>query len=136
MTASLIESPDEHHLVLLDTRVTQLSADARALRLQTWSLEASLEIRIGAPFTLRLGEGATRALDPELPESLAPTLALLQRPVRSLTMTVAGELVVVVGDGELRVRAHARRDAWEVQGAGALEGLLYRAVPGGGAPWE
>jgi hypothetical protein len=136
MTASLIESPDEHHLVLLDTRLTQLAVDARELRLQTWSLDASLDIRIAAPFTLRTGEGAPRTLDPQAPETLAPALALLQRPVRSLTMTVGGELVVVVGDGELRVRPHGLRGAWEVQGAGALEGLLYRSAPGGGAPWE
>lgn len=134
MQASLLESPDEHHLVLLDTRVAQLALDGRSLRLQTWSLDASVEIRIGAPFALRTGGGAPRMLDPSAPESLAPVLALLRTTVRGLTMTRDGELAVAFGEGaELRVRG--REGAWELQGAGALEGLAYRSGAAGEAPW-
>jgi hypothetical protein len=134
MQASLLESPDEHHLVLLDTRIAQLALDGTSLRLQTWSLDASVEIRIGAPFSLRTGGGAPRMLDPSAPESLAPVLALLRTTVRGLTMTRDGELAVAFGEGaELRVRG--REGAWELQGAGALEGLAYRPGAAGEAPW-
>ncbi|HEU4564192.1 MAG TPA: DUF6188 family protein, partial [Gemmatimonadaceae bacterium] len=138
MNATLIESPDEHHWVLLDHRVTQLVIEPASLRVQTWSLDASAEIRLAGPFTVRVGEGAERALDPAATESLAPALALLRRSVRSLTITREGELSVVLGDGMV-VRAAAgggRHGGWELQGGGALEGMSYHAGPGAGAPWE
>ena len=136
MQAQLIEGPDDHHWVLLGHRVTQMVIDAGAVRLQTWSLDASAEVRLGAPFTLRLASGAARTLDPEATESLAPALALLRRPLRSLTMTRGGELTVEFGDGAVvTARPHPRLDAWEVQGAGALEGMSYRCGAGGGVPW-
>jgi hypothetical protein len=135
-SATLIESPDEHHWVLLDHRVTQLVVDARSLRLQTWSLDASAEIRLSAPFTLRLPSGAERPLDPARTETLAPALAVLRRYVQSVTATREGELTVELGDGyAIVVRPSSRADAWELHGGGALEGMSYRAGPGR-APWE
>jgi hypothetical protein len=137
MQASLIESDDEHHWILLDHQVTQLLVDATSLRLQTWSLDASLEIRVSAPFTLHTAAGAVRALDPADAEQLAPVLSLLRRRVRSLTATRRGELALEFGDGaRVDVAPHARLPAWEVQGGGTLEGLAYRSEAGGGAPWE
>jgi len=136
MQASLIESDDEHHWILLDHQVTQLLVDAASFRLQTWSMDASLEIRVAAPFTLHTAGGAARALDPVESEQLAPVLALMRRRVRSITATRRGELAVEFGDGaRLDVAPHARQLAWEVQGGGALEGLAYRCDAGGGVPW-
>jgi hypothetical protein len=136
MQASLIESDDEHHWILLDHQVTQLLLDATSLRLQTWSLDASVEIRISAPFTLRTAGGAVRPLDPTDAEQLAPVLALLRRRVRSVTATRRGELSLEFGDGaRVEVPPHPRLDAWEVQGGGTLEGLVYRSDAGGGVPW-
>ncbi|MDQ3697855.1 MAG: DUF6188 family protein [Gemmatimonadota bacterium] len=136
MNATLIESPDEHHWVLLDHRVTQLVIDPGSLRVQTWSLDASAEIRLAAPFTVRVGEGVARTLDPEATESLAPALALLRRSVRSLTITSGAELTITLADeAVLQARAHPRCAAWELQGGGALEGVAYRCLPGGGRPW-
>lgn len=137
MNATLIESPDEHHWVLLDHRVTQLVIEPSSLRLQTWSLDASAEIRLAGPFTVRVGEGAERALDPATTESLAPALALLRRSVRSLTITREGELSLVLGEGMVvRATGSGRRGGWAVQGGGALEGMSYRSGPDAGAPWE
>ena len=134
--ATLIESSDEHHWVLLDHRVTQLVIDMRSLRLQTWSLDASAEIRLSVPFTLRLPSGAERPMDPERTETLAPALAVLRRYVQSVTATRHGELTVELGEGyALVVRPGVRADAWEISGGGALEGMSYRARPGR-APWE
>jgi hypothetical protein len=135
MRTSLIESPDEHHWVLLDYRIAQLAADASSVRLLAWSLEASLELRLASPFVLHTSAGGERRLDPEQPETLAPLLALLRRPLSSLTITRAGELTLRLGDGTtLAAPASARRDAWDVSGGGALEGMAYRAA-GGGPPW-
>jgi uncharacterized protein DUF6188 len=136
MTATLIESPDEHHWVLLDHRVTGLSFDARSFRFQTWSLDASAEVRCAAPFRLRLASGLERTLDPADTETLAPVLTLLRRPVQSLTISKGGELAVdFAGSIALLIGADRRVEAWEVQGGGALEGLRYRCEVGGGMLW-
>ena len=136
MQASLIQSADEHHWVLLDHRVTQLAVDARALRLLTWSLDGSTEVRIAAPFVLRAAGGAERTLDPVETLTLAPALGLLRRRVASLTVSRAGELTVELGDGSaLVVRPDPRMEAWELQGGGTLEGMAYRCPPGGGMDW-
>lgn len=136
MRTSLIESPDEHHWVLLDYRITQLALDGSSVRLLAWSLEASLELRLGAPFVLRTPAGGERRLDPDQPETLAPLLALLRRPLSSLTITRTGELTLQLGDGTtLAATANARRDSWDVNGGGALEGMVYHGGAGGRPPW-
>ena len=48
VNAQLIESDDEHHWVLLDHRVTQLVIDRSSVRIQTWSLDGSADIRLAA----------------------------------------------------------------------------------------
>ena len=127
MGATLIESPDEHHWVLLDHQVTQLVVDARSFRIQTWSLDASAEIRCAAPFTLRQSSGAERVLDPTETETLAPLLSLLRRRLESITITRDGELTAAFTGGMSLVVAGGQRraPAWEVQGGGALEGMSY-----------
>lgn len=137
MNAQLIQHDDEHHLVLLDHRVTQLVIEARALRLQSWSLDGSLEVRLEVPFTWRAPSGATRTLDPEHTEQLAPALGWMRRVVRSITVTRAGELTLEFGDRTAVVAApHPRAGAWEVTGGGLLEGVHYRCDTARGAPWE
>lgn len=138
MGATLIESPDEHHWVLLDHRVTQIVVDASSFRVQTWSLEGSAEIRCSAPFTLRQSSGAERAMNPAETETLAPILGLLRRRLESITITRDGELTVAFSGvslviGGQRASANARHPAgWEVQGGGALEGMSYHgALPTG-----
>ena len=136
MRATLIESTDEHHWMLLDYRVTQLLVDPGSFRLQSWSLEGSLEIRFGAPFTLVSARGGARRLDPEQTEGLAPVLGLLRRPLQSVTISRDGVLAVEFSDGVvLRAEPHPRHEAWEVQGAGTLEGMAYVCGVGGGKPW-
>jgi hypothetical protein len=126
MGATLIESPDEHHWVLLDHQVTQIVVDTTSFRVQTWSLEGSAEIRCSAPFTLRQSSGAGRTIDPAETETLAPILALLRRRLESITVTREGELTAAFSGGVSFVVAGGRRSAaWEVQGGGALEGMSY-----------
>jgi hypothetical protein len=126
MGATLIESPDEHHWVLLDHQVTSLVIDATSFRVQTWSLDASAEIRCAAPFTLRQASGAERVLDPAETETLAPVLSLLRRRLESVTVTRDGELTAAFSGG-VTIAVGGRRGpaAWEVQGGGALEGMSY-----------
>ena len=136
MGATLIESPDEHHWVLLDHQVTQLVIDASSFRIQTWSLDASAEIRCAAPFTLRQASGAERVLDPADTETLAPVLSLLHRRLESITVSRDGELTAAFSGGVSlavgRVMGGRRGAAWEVQGGGALEGMSYQgALPRG-----
>lgn len=130
MKATLLERPDEHHWVLLEYRVTQLAFDARAVRLLCWSLEGSAEVRLAAPFIYAPASGAARTLDPSASETLAPLLGRVRSALTSLTVTRDGELAVGFGDGARIVAASTRADAWEVQGAGLLEGMTYRADAG------
>ena len=136
MTADLTETPDEHRWSLRDHRVTQLLMDLRSFRFQTWSLEASAEIRLAVPFTYWEPDGLERQLDPEEPEQLAPLLSLLGRSIDTLTIARRGQLTIRFGDGSsIGIEPHPRVEAWEIQGGGALEGLGYLCNPGGGAPW-
>jgi hypothetical protein len=126
MGATLIESPDEHHWVLLDHQVTQIVVDASSFRLQTWSLDGSAEIRCAAPFALRQSSGAARTIDPAETETLAPVLTLLRRRLESITITREGELTAAFSGGtSLVVNGRRRTAGWEVQGGGALEGMSY-----------
>ena len=61
MTASLDELPDRHRWTLHDHRVTQLVVELGGVRLVTWTLHASLDVRLGAAFTLRQADGVERA---------------------------------------------------------------------------
>lgn len=137
MTAELDQSPDRHRWTLAGQRVTQLCVDATSARLHSWSLHASLDVRLSAPFALTQADGASRLLDPRAPEQLAPLLTLVGRAIESVTVEVEGRLTVALSDGTvLTAEAHPRLEAFDVRGGGALEGLEYRAAPGGGAPWE
>jgi hypothetical protein len=131
VNAQLIESHDEHHWVLLDHRVTQLVIDRASIRIQTWSLEGSADIRLAAPFVAQLASGATRHIDPSDTERLAPCLALVGLGVRSVTVTRNGTLSLAFSDGSTLTSApDPRRVAWDVQGGGVLEGMAYAGAPG------
>ena len=136
MSAEVSLSPGGHRWVLSGHRVTQVAVDLTSFRFQTWTLEASAEIRLIVPFTFHEPDGVERRLDPEEPEQLAPLLSLLGRAIELLVVTSRGELQLAFGDGSsLHSVPHPRVDAWEVQGGGALEGMAYRCAPGGGIPW-
>jgi hypothetical protein len=136
MSATLDEHPDRHVWTLHDHRVTQLVVELGATRLVTWTLNASLDVRFGTPFTVRQADGLDRPADPDEPEQLAPLLTLVGRWMETLTVTADGELALAFSDGTvLSARPDPRYEAWQVQGGGALEGLAYVARPGGGAPW-
>jgi hypothetical protein len=131
VNAQLIESEDEHHWVLLDHRVTQLVIDRASIRLQTWSLEGSADIRLAGPFALQLASGGTRHIDPIDTERLAPCLAMVGLGVRSVTVTRDGTLTLEFTDGStIAVASDPRRSAWDVQGGGILEGMAYAGQPG------
>jgi hypothetical protein len=137
VAATLEELPDGHHWLLQGHRVTQLTVDLSSVRLQTWTLQASAEVRLGAPFLLGRTDAPRHELDPAQPAGLAPLLALLGRAVEWLTITRQGVLTVGFGDGTTITAApHPVYEAWEVQGGGALEGMSYGCEPGGGTPWR
>lgn len=131
MKAQLIESQDEHHWVLLDHRVTQLVIDRSSIRIQTWSLDGSADIRLSAAFAMQLASGATRHIDPADTERLAPCLALVGLGVRSVTVTRTGTLTLAFTDSSsISASPDPRRSAWDVQGGGVLEGMAYAGQPG------
>lgn len=137
MTAELTDTPEEHRWSLRDHRVTQLAVDLRSVRFQTWTLEASAEIRLGAPFTYAEPDGLERRLNLDDPALLSPLLSLLGRSIDILTITRRGQLFIRFGDGSsIAIEPHPRLEAWEIQGGGALEGLVYLCQPGGGTPWR
>lgn len=136
MTATFDERPDRHVWTLHEHRVTQLVVELGAVRLVTWTLHASLDVRLGSAFTVRQADGVDRRADPDEPEQLAPLLTLVGRAAETLTATAAGELELTFSDGTVLVsRPDARYEAWQIQGGGALEGLAYVSQPGGGKPW-
>lgn len=136
MSATLDEHPDRHVLTLHEHRVTQLLVELSAFRLQTWTLGASTELRVGVPFVLRQADGEDRRIDPAAAEQLAPLLTLVGRQLEALEVGRDGGLQAAFSDGTLvRVAPHARREAWQLQGAGGLEGLVYVCPAGGGVPW-
>ncbi len=136
MTAALDERPDRHRWTLDDHRVTQLVVELGAVRLATWTLHASIELRLGVPFVIQQADGVARDADPDEPEQLAPLLTLVGRWLETLTVTADAELTVTFSDGTiLTVRPDRRYEAWQVQGGGALEGVSYVARPGGERPY-
>jgi hypothetical protein len=129
--------PDRHVWTLGNHRVTQLVVELGACRVVTWTLQASVDIRIGGRFTLRHADGEERPIDPEEPEQLAPLLTLVGRALETIVVIRRGELQLAFSDGTiLAVGPHRVHEAWEVQGGGELEGMAYRCEPGGGVPWE
>lgn len=136
MSAILEELPDRHRWSFDEHRVTRLSVELGAVRLETWTLQASAELRLGVPFTLRQADGIERTIDPDEPEQLAPMLTLVGRALEALTVTRPGDLVAGFSDGTvLHVEPHARYEAWQLQGGGGLEGMSYVCGPGGGPVW-
>ena len=136
MSASVEERGDAHEWTLEGHRLSELAVDREGLRLQSWSMTESLYLRVLVPFRYAQVDGSDRSIDPREPEQLSPLLSLLGRLVLGARLGADGTLVVRFGDGStLTCAPHAARDAWELQGAGALEGLAYRAAAGGGAPW-
>lgn len=137
MSAQVSETPNEHRWMLTGHRITQLSIDLTSVRLLTWTLDASAEVRLAVPFTYLEPDSVERLIDPEEPEQLSPMLSLIGRTLEMLIATRRGELMLAFGDGSsVRALPHPRVQAWEVQGGGALEGMSYRAEPGGGIPWD
>ena len=133
---TLDEFPDRHVWTLDHHRVTQLAVELGACRLLTWTLQASAEVRIGAELTVRQADGIERVIDPDEPEQLAPLLTLVGRSLETLTVMRRGDLLLSFSDGTIvAVGPHRRRDAWQVQGGGALEGMAYRCEAGGRVPW-
>jgi hypothetical protein len=137
MTASLDESSDQHTWTFNGQPVTQVCLDRSSCRLESWSLHASLEIRLRSPFRLALPDGTSREIDPEAPEQVAPMLTLVDREVLRMTVTRTASLEIDFGDGSiLSTAVHHRNEAFEINGGGALEGMRYVARPGGGVPWS
>ncbi len=136
MSASLDQLPDGHLLTLDDHRVTQLLVELRGVRLLTYSLGDAVELRVAVPFQLVQADGEERHIDPAEPERLAPLLTLVGRRAELMQITGDGALTAGFSDGTvLRVAPHAREEAWQLQGAGGLEGLAYVCPAGGGRPW-
>jgi hypothetical protein len=136
MSASLDQRPDAHLLTLDDHRVTQLLVELRGVRLLTYSLGDAVELRVAVPFRLVQADGEERHIDPGEPERLAPLLTLVGRRAEVMRMADDGGLTAGFSDGTvLQVDPHVREAAWQLQGAGGLEGLAYACPAGGGPPW-
>ena len=134
--AQLSDSGDAQTWDLTGYRVTQLVVDPASVRLQAWTLAATLEVRFGAPFHVRRPGGEHIELDPERSRELAPVLQFVGAELASLTVTRGGALSLALADGaRLEVESHPVYEAFEVRGSGALEQVGYLASPGGGSPW-
>src|SRR5215217_5988159 len=136
MSASVEHSDDKHVWTFTAHRVTQLHIAAGGWRLESWSLHDWFEVKVNVPFRLTLADGSHTDLDPATPTLAAPLLALIGREIVRLVVTLAGSLDVSLSNGaRLVVASHPRRQAFEVNGGGALEGMEYVARVGGGLVW-
>ena len=121
-----MESEGEHHWVLLDHRVSSFIVERRSFRLQTWSLDASIDVMVSGSATLHSQAGGTRTVEATRPESLAALLGFVGSEVRSVTvLTERQRLSVEFGDGTVLAVSGT---GWSVSGAGALEGVLYEGA--------
>jgi hypothetical protein len=137
VAATLEESYDRHDWTLSGHRITQLCVDPSACRIQSWSLKDSLEIRLGGGFRLTLVDGTSRKIDPESPEQLAPLLTTVGREIVHFGVTRSGSLSVELSDGSvIDIDSDPKYEAFEVNGGGSLEGIVYLARRGGGVPWS
>src|SRR6185503_3319852 len=117
MSASLDELDDRHVWTLEGHRITQVCVDLSSCRLQSWSLQSSLEIRFGVPFRLALVDGTRREIDPEQPEQVAPLLTLVSRELLQLVVTKDGSIEARMSDGSvLSADSHRRHEAFAVSG--------------------
>jgi hypothetical protein len=136
VSAFVEERDDAHEWTLEGHRLAELAVDREGLRLQSWSMSESIHLRLLAAFRYLQADGSDRTIDPHEPEQLSPLLSLLGRLVLGVTVHADGRIAVRFGDGsELSCTPQGARDTWDLQGAGALEGLGYRAPAGGGTPW-
>lgn len=118
-----------------DWRITQLTIDSASVRLLAWRLEGAAEIRIGVPFRFRDGDWEKR-VDPENTLELATILPVVDRPLEVIRVQRTGQLHLRLGGRMiLQVEPDPDLEAWEIGGAGVLEGLSYLSGPGGGSPW-
>jgi hypothetical protein len=136
MIANLASTHDEHEWSFVDSAVTQLIVDPGGFRFVVWSLEGSIEVRVGVPFTLRAANQTSSILDPECASDLAPTLDLLQVDLATIRVRRSGELRIDFANGAvLSVEPHPAYEAWEINGTGTMHELGYLCGPGGGSPW-
>src|SRR5690348_1558665 len=136
MAAELEDLKDQHAWSFSDHRVTQLCVEMTSCRLQSWSLQESLEVRFASPFELSLADGSTRRIDPTAQEQVAPLLTLVGRALMQLVVSRSGDLDLRLSDGTvIEMRTRATRASFEVNGAGALEGMSYISGVASGPLW-
>jgi len=136
MSAELESLADQHTWTFGDHRVTQFCVEMTSCRLQSWSLQESVEIRFASPFELTLADGSTRRIDPTAHEQLAPLLTLVGRALLQIVVSRPGELEIRLSDGSvIEMRTRATRATFEVNGAGALEGISYISSGASGPLW-
>jgi hypothetical protein len=136
MAAELENFEDQHEWTFSDHRVTQFCVEMTSCRLQSWSLQESIEVRFASPFELTLADGSTRRIDPTAHEQLAPLLTLVGRALVQLVVSRSGDLELRLSDGTvIEMRTRATRASFEVNGAGALEGMTYISGTAGGPLW-
>lgn len=86
MPANFEQSPDQHTWTFESQPVTQVCVDRTSCRVESWTLQASLEIRFDAVFGLALADGTYREIDPDASEQVAPMLTLIGREVMRLVV--------------------------------------------------
>jgi hypothetical protein len=136
MAAELENFEDQHAWTLSDHRVTQFCVEMTSCRLHSWSLQESIEVRFASPFELTLADGSTRRIDPTAHEQLAPLLTLVGRALLQFIVSRSGDLEIRLSDGTvIEMRTRATRANFEVNGAGALEGMSYISGTARGPLW-
>ncbi len=119
--------------------VTRLCLDYR-FSIEIWWFEEgspdnSVTIVIGNRFSFH-HDGREQSFNPEQAETLGPVLAILHKPVDSLTAYLDGRLVLQFADGaELAVEKDAQYESWETFGKGKLADIGMLCSPHEGPPW-
>jgi hypothetical protein len=136
MPAYLDRAPERHTWTFSGSPVTQLVVDSASVRLQAWTLDATVELRLESPFRFTDAERGRVDVDPAAAVQVAPMLALLGVGLRRMILRRDGELVVEFASGALIEAApDAGYEAYEVQVDGPGGRTAYLAMPGGAPLW-
>lgn len=133
----LHKRPDAHEWHFAGLRVTALTFDTSSVRLEAWSPDTPIAIRVSTAFAFSKAELPQAMVDPEMPSSGAALLQLVSAQIERLVITCAGWLTAEFDSScRIEVVPHATFEAWEASIRAPGHSAEYLCMPGGGPPWR
>jgi hypothetical protein len=126
---------DRREWTFSEAIVTEVRFDAAGLRLEIWTSESELSIRLASRIQYTHPRGEV-TLNPGQTTSLGPLLSLLGLSLISAAVFRTGSLSLCFTQGHtVLIDPDPQFEAWEAQGTGIAKRFRYLCGPGGGSPW-